>query len=143
MPDEQVGISPETYEKYADTFLVRQDALACERVHEMKVKAEADTSYNLTCIVGREKIFFVEHTRSLMPGHIYSYAGVREFRNTHLCEYHFDEACQSDPDAPRIGCLRNGEQPVECDGVCSKKVTEPTTVGPPVESSEPQGPGDS
>jgi len=109
----------------------------------MKAKAEADPLYKMTCIIGKEKVFFVEHTRSLIPGHIYSRAGMREVSITGMCEYHFDEMCQDDEDAPRIGCLRNGnEQPVECDGTCWK-VTEPTSVGPPVESSEPQGPGDS
>ena len=41
------------------------------------------------CIEG-EVMLFHEYDRALIPGHIYSEAGVREAKISGSCEYHFD-----------------------------------------------------
>lgn len=38
-----------------------------------------------------EVVFFVEWHKALIPGHIYSRAGLREYQISKHCEYHFDE----------------------------------------------------
>ena len=48
-----------------------------------------DDSYTTRCIQG-EKIFFIPDSRARGEGHIYSDAGLSEFRISGCCEYHFD-----------------------------------------------------
>lgn len=53
-------------------------------------RAEAASYYLAHCIFG-EPVFFQFGERALIPGHIYSSAGVREFqRISRCCEFHFD-----------------------------------------------------
>lgn len=52
---------------------------------------DSDDKYRQVCIHG-EKVFYVPHDKALMPGHIYSPAGVAECLNSKMCEFHFDEA---------------------------------------------------
>jgi hypothetical protein len=56
---------------------------------------------NGTCYLGGEKVYeeiypdeFVENSavHAKGPGHIYSEAGLREYKNSGACEYHFDQA---------------------------------------------------
>lgn len=47
------------------------------------------------CALCRAHVIFIEYDRALVPGHIYSDAGAREFRNnTGWCEFCFDNATQ-------------------------------------------------
>jgi hypothetical protein len=41
--------------------------------------------------VQKEAVFYLPYHKALLPGHIYSDAGLREFKISHCCEYHFDE----------------------------------------------------
>jgi hypothetical protein len=66
------------------------------------------------CLVGGEPIFFVPGRYAVVPGHIYSDAGVREFRITQQCEFHFDLDFAKKADVPERGweileAWRNGE----------------------------------
>jgi hypothetical protein len=52
---------------------------------------------NNTCYMGGEKVFYQpvsEHDeqKASGPGHIYSEAGLKEYKISGACEYHFDEA---------------------------------------------------
>ena len=60
-----------------------------ERCRLMSRQAEETESYTQTCIAG-EKVFFVEHDHAIMPGHIYSNDGIKEYKISQACEYHFD-----------------------------------------------------
>jgi hypothetical protein len=64
----------------------------CEVTRDL---AEKDEKYILRCIFG-EKVFYVEDTKSRMPGHCYSKEGVLEIRISGCCEYHFDEMFAED-----------------------------------------------
>jgi hypothetical protein len=48
--------------------------------------------YTKQCLLG-EGVYYVEYYKALLPGHIYSQAGVKEFGISRMCEYHFDEVC--------------------------------------------------
>lgn len=57
---------------------------------KMKDAAEAREDYVLRCFKG-EKVFFNAGEYAVLPGHIYSEAGRREFSISNCCEYHFDQ----------------------------------------------------
>lgn len=57
---------------------------------KMATQAEEDDGYNNRCVNG-EKVFYYDYYRGLMPGHIYSEDGMREFKMSGACEFHFDE----------------------------------------------------
>lgn len=72
----------------------------------MRDRANADESYTLYCVLPspgtgfdtgvpaeRHKVFYVEDEISRVPGHVYSPAGMAEYRNTNICEFCFDQAC--------------------------------------------------
>lgn len=61
-----------------------------KEVIHMRTKAEADALYDLRCING-EKVFYVPTDKAYMPGHIYSEEGMREYKISKCCEYHFDK----------------------------------------------------
>jgi hypothetical protein len=54
-----------------------------------KMAEEAKTAETGRCIQG-EPVFYMEYDVPLVPGHIYSDMGRKEFRLSGLCEYHFD-----------------------------------------------------
>jgi len=54
-----------------------------------KVEHEAGR-YEAVCVMG-EPVFYFDWPHALMPGHIYSEAGMDEFTISRSCEYHFDE----------------------------------------------------
>jgi hypothetical protein len=56
---------------------------------------ELDENYKHRCISG-EKVVYYDFPFALMPGHIYSEAGVDEFKISRACEYHFDEWFKED-----------------------------------------------
>ena len=62
-----------------------------EKVQQIKERANADENYSSRCLHCEEKVFFVEHTHALVPGHIYSNLGASEFRISQSCEYCFDD----------------------------------------------------
>ena len=45
------------------------------------------------CAMGGEGVFFIEHSKALVPGHICSELGKAEYGITQLCEYHFGLLC--------------------------------------------------
>lgn len=47
------------------------------------------------CIYG-EPVFFEEDYKARREGHIYSKAGVDEYRISQCCEYHFDQMFAED-----------------------------------------------
>lgn len=49
-----------------------------------------EDSENEKC-VQKEAVFYLPYHKALLPGHIYSEMGLREFKISHCCEYHFDE----------------------------------------------------
>jgi len=66
----------------------------CEVMRDL---AQGDEKYTFRCIIGGEKVFYVQDTKARMPGHCYSEAGVREAqRISGCCEYHFDEMFPTD-----------------------------------------------
>jgi hypothetical protein len=73
---------PMTPEQYDELYMSR-----CKQTVEA---AALDDEYQLRCING-EKVFFVEYHKALMPGHIYSRLGRKEFGISGCCEFHFDE----------------------------------------------------
>ncbi len=49
------------------------------------------------CVNGHP-IFYVEGQAGELPGHIYSEAGMREFRISRMCEWCFDDMCIEEDD---------------------------------------------
>jgi hypothetical protein len=81
---------------YLDSETEQDKIRECEVMCDL---AEKDEKYTRRCIVGREKVFYVEDSKARMPGHCYSEAGVREAqRISGCCEYHFDEMFPADDD---------------------------------------------
>lgn len=72
-------------------------------VMAMKAAAEANdlTGYCFDTDEGRHKVFYVEADRALVPGHIYSRAGYREYGISGYCEKCFDRICQ-EPDEDEL-----------------------------------------
>lgn len=56
---------------------------------EAQGRADAGT-YHAKCIAG-EAVFYYPYPKALIPGHIYSQAGMDEFKISTACEFHFDE----------------------------------------------------
>jgi hypothetical protein len=54
-----------------------------------EAQAGAGVSY-ARCIDG-EAVVHLPYGHALGPGHIYSEAGIREFKITRICEFHFDQ----------------------------------------------------
>lgn len=53
-------------------------------------RAEAAGARGACCIFG-EPVFYLHGDQALIPGHIYSIDGVREFQKiSRCCEFHFD-----------------------------------------------------
>ena len=74
------------------------DVLAhCQGLKE-KLDKDADAA---VCLEG-EKVFYAGYHKAVMPGHIYSPAGVKEYNISHLCEYHFDETAKQFDEAGGI-----------------------------------------
>ena len=67
------------------------DDEAIARVDFMRHLAEDDKAYDRRCVVGEEKVYFVEDTKARAPGPIYSRLGLAEFQISQCCEYHFDQ----------------------------------------------------
>lgn len=71
---------------------------AMERARELAaLAAESDSP---KCFIGGERVFHLPYSHALVPGHIYSDAGKREFVISQCCEYHFDEAFPDEDDEP-------------------------------------------
>lgn len=67
--------------------------------------AIAETDPNaLHCAEG-EPVFYLEGPYAVAPGHIYSFAGIKEFQNprSRLCEFHFDAFTAFEGDVPAAG----------------------------------------
>jgi hypothetical protein len=65
-----------------------------------------DAIRNNRCYLGGEQVYFEEVPDSTPrkakgPGHIYSAAGAREYKNSGTCEFHFDQAF-AEPDAEHL-----------------------------------------
>lgn len=58
-----------------------------ERAQQMA--EEAGGTDGARCIKG-EAVFYLSGPRALVPGHIYSRAGMNEFKISQCCEYHYD-----------------------------------------------------
>lgn len=59
----------------------------------VKIKADEAVSYDMICVDQPEhKVFYFATDKALMPGHIYSKAGEKEFFMSGLCEYCWDAA---------------------------------------------------
>lgn len=73
-------------------MLIQKDKLLTyeEEVELVREQAENDGNYQVRCIKG-EKIFYVAGDRAVLPGQIYSEAGMKEYKISKCCEYHFDE----------------------------------------------------
>lgn len=65
-----------------------------------------------TCIFG-EAMFFMAHSRALIPGHIYTELGMQEVKISGCCEYHFDKMYEPGWKDPVTGEL--GDTPEEPD----------------------------
>lgn len=66
------------------------DERRTELLKEVQAEAEAEPSTaDAKCIEG-ETVFYVEHDKALIPGHIYSRDGITEYRVSRTCEFHFD-----------------------------------------------------
>lgn len=63
-----------------------EDKLA--RAQFMKIMSEDAEEYQERCIEG-EKVFYCPDTEARMPGHITSRAGMDEYCNSRLCEFHY------------------------------------------------------
>lgn len=62
-----------------------------EQAAIMAAAVQNDPEYRLTCLNCKNKVFFVEHTHALQPGHIYSQLGAKEYHISMMCEYCFDK----------------------------------------------------
>jgi len=70
-----------------------------EKLAEAKAMAAlADSTNSAQCIKG-EYVFYMEHDKGLIPGHIYSMDGVKEMGISNCCEFHFDEMFGPDIEA--------------------------------------------
>ena len=50
------------------------------------------------CVICREESFFEQGTKAQRPGHIYSEAGLKEFKISQCCEYCFDGMFENEED---------------------------------------------
>lgn len=75
-------------------FLTGEAAQA--RYEEMIMHLVTGHAVSSKCMHGGESVLFFEADKAYGPGHIYSEAGVREFRISNCCEYHFDEMFQAE-----------------------------------------------
>lgn len=59
------------------------------------------------CMFSEEKevVFYAEWTEALIPGHIYSREGIKEYGISGTCEYHFDK--WADGETEQIDLVRN------------------------------------
>lgn len=63
---------------------------------------EAAKTDTMRCVYG-EPMLFLPYGKAVIPGHIYSEAGVREARISRCCEYHFDKAFEEGWTDPLTG----------------------------------------
>lgn len=63
---------------------------ACNMLSTAAEEAVREETYGLRCIAG-EAVFFYNYPYGLMPGHIYSHLGIKEFKISQSCEFHFDQ----------------------------------------------------
>lgn len=68
------------------------------RVDAMRDMVEADPNYDLRCIVGGEKVFYVVDTAARIAGHIYSPKGHAVYRISRCCEFHYDRLAEDEDD---------------------------------------------
>ena len=61
-----------------------------QTIKDLKARAEADEGYTIRCIYG-EKVFYQQAEQAWLEGHIYSHAGMDEFKISRCCEFHFDQ----------------------------------------------------
>jgi hypothetical protein len=59
---------------------------------ECRALADHDADVRPTCYLGGEPVFWYPWERSLVPGHIRSESGRREYKISKCCEYCFDKA---------------------------------------------------
>ena len=62
----------------------------CELLAARALAAYAAGEYGNLCLEG-EPVFYYPHDEALVPGHIYSLAGMDEYKISKACEYHFDK----------------------------------------------------
>ena len=85
-------------EKYVTSLKEHKDY---ENAVQLKTKADSDAEYALFCIEEpAHKVFFYDTDKALMPGHIYSQAGEKEYTMSGFCEYCFDAAFTEDGEEP-------------------------------------------
>ena len=77
-------------EKLATVTTPEEDAAVLPECQDMARRAEEDEGYTNRCLAG-EKVFYYSYPKGLMPGHIYSKAGMDEYFISKSFEYHFDE----------------------------------------------------
>lgn len=70
-------------------------------MEQVKIMAtQASSAQTMKCLHG-EPVFYWPYTKGLVPGHIYSEAGIAEARISGCCEYHFDSMFpDSEDDGP-------------------------------------------
>jgi hypothetical protein len=65
---------------------------------------QEDAIRNNRCYMGGEQVFYqpvskFDEQKASGPGHIYSETGLREYRLSGACEYHFDQLAEEPPQA--------------------------------------------
>lgn len=60
-----------------------------------EIQMNAEEEIPAPCIEG-EVVFFLKFFEALIPGHIYSNAGIDEYHISRTCEYHFDDWFKED-----------------------------------------------
>lgn len=78
-----------------------REAQALEACLDMALRAEEKEDYLKRCISG-EKVFYFDHHKALIPGHIYSETGMDEFKISGACEYHFDTWFKEEEDDAEV-----------------------------------------
>jgi hypothetical protein len=78
---------------------------------------QEDAIRNNRCYMGGEQVFYnpvskYDEQKASGPGHIYSETGLREYRLSGACEYHFDELAQEAEDPESGVFLVKDEEPM-------------------------------
>jgi hypothetical protein len=66
-----------------------------------------DAIKNNRCYLGGEQVYYqpvskYDEQKANGPGHIYSEAGLREYKQSGTCEFHFDQAFFGEPDEEHL-----------------------------------------
>jgi hypothetical protein len=102
---------------------------------------QEDAIRNNRCYMGGEQVFYnpvskYDEQKASGPGHIYSETGLREYRLSGACEYHFDELAQEaeDPESGVFRCrLKRKSSSVQAATRGTSRQTTSTTEAQPEE----------